>query len=299
MLMEVAAVPGVSMAVGRAGKVVWSGHFGVRNAITKEPVTDDTLFEAASMTKPPFAYIAMKLVDENRLELDRPLVRYRRPPHLGSDPELERITVRDVLRHTSGLPNWADGPLVTISRPGAAYTYSGEAFVWLQLIIEQVTGEGLGGLMERMLFGPAGMSHSTMGWTRSVGAAAAYGHDAGDGGQPVVAVQPTRVLGDALLPIAERMHKPIAHWTYEDQVRGMQEAVPATKPVPHELLVNAAGGLMTTASDYIRFMALMMDGHAAPGLADQRAITPRDVVAATQRRRHSFLPGPGLAARRS
>ena len=62
----------------------------------------------------------------------------------------------------------------------------------------------------------------------------------------------------------------------------MREAVPATKPVPHELLVNAAGGLMTTPSDYVRFMLLMMDGAGANAVADQRAVAPRDAVAAAR-----------------
>jgi CubicO group peptidase (beta-lactamase class C family) len=261
-LMEVAGVPGLGFAVGGAGRVLWSGHFGVINAVTKEPVADQTLFEAASMTKPAFAYVAMKLVDEGKLALDRPLVAYRRPAYLGADPALDAITVRDVLRHTTGLPNWADGPLVTFAKPGSAYTYSGEGIVWLQLVIENVTGLGIGEVMQRHLFGPAGMTRSTMGWTSEVARAAAYGHETSTLGAPKIPDQPTRLLGNALLPIAKRRDKPIARWTYEDQVRAMAEAVPATKPLPHELLVNAAGGLMTTPSDYVRFMLLMMEGRA-------------------------------------
>jgi CubicO group peptidase (beta-lactamase class C family) len=259
LLTKVAGVPGVGIAVARQGHLAWTGSYGVKNAVTKDRVTDDTLFEAASMTKPAFAYVAMKLVDDNKLELNGPLVGYRRPAYLGSDPMLDLITVRDVLRHTTGLPNWAHGPLVTITKPGTTYTYSGEGFVWLQLVIEQVTGEATGTLMERMLFRPAGMRSSTMGWDWRVAAGAAYGHDAPDIGPVKIPQQPTRILGNALLPIAARWGKPIAHWTYEDQVRAMQEAVPATRPVPHELLINAAGGLMTTPSDYVRFMLLMTE----------------------------------------
>ncbi|HEY7006265.1 MAG TPA: serine hydrolase domain-containing protein [Sphingomicrobium sp.] len=261
-LMQVARVPGVGIAVADRGKLAWSRSFGVKNVETGEPVTDTTLFEAASMTKPAFAYIVMKLVDEGKLELDRRLVDYRRPDYLGADPRLERITVRDVLRHSTGLPNWADGPLTTIAAPGTAYTYSGEGMVWLQLIVETVTGEGAGAAMERMLLRPAGMARSKMGWDARVARDAAYGHDETDFGATKVADQPTRRLGNALLPIAERWGKPIFRWTYEDQVRAMREAVPATKPVPHELLVNVAGGLMTTASDYVRFMLAMTERQA-------------------------------------
>ena len=98
-----------------------------------------------------------------------------------------------------------------------------------------------------------------MGWDERIARDAAYGHDEPDLGIIKVPQQPTRVLGNALLAIAERWNKSIADWTYEDQVRAMREVVPATKPIPHELLVNAAGGLMTTPSDYVRFMLLMME----------------------------------------
>ncbi|HVU29336.1 MAG TPA: serine hydrolase domain-containing protein [Sphingomicrobium sp.] len=257
--MEVSGVPGVGISIGRNGGIAWSGSFGVKNLRTRDPVTGDTLFEAASMTKPAFAYVVMKLVDEGRLELSRPLVGYHRPAYLGDDPALDRITVRDVLRHSTGLPNWAEGTLVTIAPPGTTYTYSGEGFVWLQLIAEKVTGEATGELMARHLFRPAGMNRSTMGWDARVERAAAYGHGDREPGSPDVPEQPTRKLAAALLPVAARWRKPIDRWTYEDQVRAMQQAVPDLKPVPHELLVNAAGGLMTTPSDYVRFMLLMMD----------------------------------------
>lgn len=258
--MRVGGVPGLGIAVAVDGRIAWHGSFGLANVATGQPITDATLFEAASMTKPVFAYTAMKLVDEGKLDLDRPLVAYRRPPYLGTDPRLEAITVRDVLRHSSGLPNWSDdGTLTTIAKPGTAYTYSGEGFVWLQLILEQLTGEGTGAAMDRLLFKPAGMSQSTMGWDAAVAARAAYGHEERDLGIIKVAKQPTRELGNALIPIATRWRKPISAWTYEDQVRARREAVPATKPIPHELLINAAGGLMTTPSDYVRFMLLMME----------------------------------------
>ncbi len=257
--MEVGGVPGVGIAVARRGKVVWHRSFGVKNIETRDPVTDNTLFEAASMTKPAFAYVVMKLVDEGKLELDRPLVDYRRPDYLGADPLLDRITVRDVLRHSTGLPNWADGPLTTIAGPGTAYTYSGEGIVWLQLIVEKITGEGTGAAVERMLLHPAGMAQSTMGWDEQVARDAAYGHEEPNLGTIKIPEQPTRLLGNALLSIAARWNKPISHWTYEEQVRAMRDAVPATKPIPHELLVNAAGGLLTTPSDYVRLMALMME----------------------------------------
>lgn len=257
--MRIAGVPGVAIAVVDRGKFAWSKSFGVKNILTRDPVRDDTLFEAASMTKPVFAYVVMQLVDEKRLDLDRPLVAYRRPANLGADPNLGRITARHVLEHSTGLPNWASEPLVTESTPGSRYSYSGEAFIWLQLVVETIIGTGLGSVMQAKLFDPAGMSHSSFGWDADIARAAVFGHSAPPEGEQTLPPQPTRQLGDRLLPVASRWRKPIASWTFEESIQAMREMDPNTPPSTHDLLVNSAGGLLTTASDYAKFMALMMD----------------------------------------
>ena len=258
-LMRVAGVPGAAIAVVDRGRLAWSGGFGVTNVLTRDPVREDTLFEAASMTKPVFAYVVMRLADEKRLDLDTPLVAYRRPDHLGDDPNLARITARNVLEHSTGLPNWASGPLVTSSAPGSGYTYSGEAFIWLQLVVEQIMGMGLGAVMQAKLFDPAGMARSSFGWDEAIAKSAVFGHSEPPEGETTLPPQPTRELGDRLLRVATKRGKPIASWTYEDSVAAMREIDPGTPPSTHDLLVNSAGGLLTTASDYAKFMALMMD----------------------------------------
>lgn len=257
--MRIAGVPGVAIAVVDGGRFAWSRSFGVKNILTRDPVRADTLFEAASMTKPVFAYVVMRLVDEKHLDLDKPLVAYRRPANLGNDPKLELITTRHVLEHSSGLPNWASEPLVTNRAPGSGYTYSGEAFIWLQLVVEKIMGMGLGGVMKQKLFDPAGMSRSTFGWDEEIARSVVFGHSEPPEGELKLPAQPTRVLGDRLLAVASRRRKPIAAWTYEDSVEAMRETEPKISPSTHDLLVNSAGGLLMTASDYAKFMVLMMD----------------------------------------
>ncbi len=279
-LMRIAGVPGLAIAVVGDGRLAWSRSFGVKNILTGDPVREDTLFEAASMTKPVFAYVAMQLADDKRLDLDKPLVAYRRPAYLGADPNLERITARHVLEHSTGLPNWASEPLVTSSAPGSRYSYSGEAFIWLQLVVETIMGTGLGSVMQAKLFGPAGMSHSSFGWDQAIARSAVFGHSEPPEGETKLPPQPTRELGDRLLPVAIGRGKPIASWTYEDSVEAMRETDPGTTPSTHDLLVNSAGGLLTTAADYATFMALMMDrtGRAAWEIGDagrQAMLTPR------------------------
>lgn len=279
-LMHIAGVPGAAIAVADRGKLAWSRSFGVKNILTRDPVRDDTLFEAASMTKPVFAYVVMRLVDEKRLDLDKPLAQYRRPANLGRDPNLERITARHVLEHSSGLPNWASEPLVTTSAPGSRYTYSGEAFIWLQLVVETIMGMGLGSVMRAKLFDPAGMANSNFGWDEEIARATVFGHSEPPEGEQTLPAQPTRELGNRLLPVATKWRKPIAAWTYEDSVAAMRETDPKTPPSTHDLLVNSAGGLLMTAPDYAKFMALMMDRpeRAAWEISDatrQAMLTPR------------------------
>lgn len=279
-LMRIAGVPGAAVAVVDRGRLAWSRNFGVKNILTRDPVREDTLFEAASMTKPVFAYVVMQLADEKRLDLDKPLVAYRRPANLGSDPNIERITARHVLEHSTGLPNWASEPLVTSSAPGSRYTYSGEAFIWLQLVVETIMGMGLGSVMQAKLFGPAGMAHSSFGWDEEIAKSAVFGHSEPPEGEQTLPPQPTRELGDRLLRVASKWRKPIASWTFEDSVAAMRETDPKTPPSTHDLLVNSAGGLLMTASDYAKFMLLMMDrpGRAAWEISDaarQAMLTPR------------------------
>ena len=75
-LMEQATLPGLSAALVRNGQTYWLHGFGVMNATSSEAVTPDTVFEAASLSKPVFAYRVLKLVDQGKLSLDTPLTSY-------------------------------------------------------------------------------------------------------------------------------------------------------------------------------------------------------------------------------
>ena len=145
--MQALGVPGIGIAVVERGRLAWSRGFGVLQVGRDARVDDDTLFEMASLSKPVFAYAVMQLVQRGDMALDALLVDYVRPDYLGASAWIERISVRDVLRHTTGLPNWREHPdtekLVPAVEPGQRIDYSGEAFTWLQLAVEAVTGESL------------------------------------------------------------------------------------------------------------------------------------------------------------
>ena len=159
-IMQAFAVPGVGIAVVEGGEVAWSRPFGVTHALTRAPVDARTVFEDASLSKPVFAYLVLQLVDQGLIDLDRPLVHYRRPGYLAKHPWIELITARDVLRHSTGLPNWRTSPatekLVPMVKPGTRIDYSGEAIFWLQLAVETITGQSLDESMQVHLFGSGG-----------------------------------------------------------------------------------------------------------------------------------------------
>ena len=153
-------IPGVAIALIRDGKVVWTNGFGVMNSITAEPVTPGTLFEVASNSKLVTTYIALRLVDQGRLSFDKPLNSYLSDPWLPPSEYQNAITLRHVLSHSSGLGH------LTFSRenlfaPGKGYSYSNEGFLYLQAVIEQLTGQSLAAVAQKMVFTPLGMSSSS------------------------------------------------------------------------------------------------------------------------------------------
>jgi CubicO group peptidase (beta-lactamase class C family) len=178
-LMEKAGVPGLSIAVIRRGKTVWSGSFGIRNADTKKPVASDTMFNVGSLSKPVFAYGVLKLVDAGKLKLDEPLAPYVPKEFSGSDPRFQQITARIVLSHRTGFPNWPpDGQPVTIHfTPGERFSYSGAGMVFLQKAVEKITGKPLNDYLQEAVFTPLGMKHSSYVWSPAFENEVAIGHN--------------------------------------------------------------------------------------------------------------------------
>lgn len=269
-LMQAFAVPGVGIAVVEEGVVAWSRAFGVSHAQTQAPVDARTVFEDASLSKPVFAYLVMQLVDRGLVELDRPLVAYRRMDYLARHPWIDRITARDVLRHSTGLPNWrkspATEPLVPSVEPGTRIDYSGEAIFWLQLVVESITGQSLDEAMQVHLFGPAGMKDSTYTWSADFAERSVYGHFAHDMAQAGMPPQMFREQWTLAQQVADRRGRPLSSWKYEDAARALPEvaklAPPGLVTWPGDILANAAASLRTTVQDYATFLTLMMAGRA-------------------------------------
>ena len=177
-LMKEGDVPGLSIALIRDAKVVWHKGFGVKNDNTKEPVGDSTVFEAASLSKPVFAFAVLKLVDSGKLELDKPLAAYLPNAYMQNDKRVNLITARMVLDHTTGFQNEAGPgrPLKIYFTPGEKFSYSGEGFLYLQKVVERITGKSLDTFMKKTVFVPLAMTSSSFVWQESYATLKANGH---------------------------------------------------------------------------------------------------------------------------
>lgn len=178
-LMKESDTPGLSIALIRRGELVWNHGFGVKSVKTNEAVDETTVFEAASLSKPVFAYAVLKLVDAGKFDLDKPLNQYLPGNYdVGEDERINQITARRVLSHTTGFPNWRSGALKIHFTPGERFSYSGEGFVYLAKVIERVTGEKFNDFMKRTVFDPLGMTSSSYIWQENYDKLKVFRHNA-------------------------------------------------------------------------------------------------------------------------
>lgn len=249
-LMELARLPGLGMAVVQGEKIVFEHYAGVANAKTKSPITAESLFPAASMGKQVFAYAALRLADEGRLDLDRPLLEYV-SEDAPTGEYAKKITAKHILSHSSGLPNWRDGnePLVPAFEPGTKFRYSGEGFYYLQRCVEKITGIGCEAYMQEHVFIPLGMKSSTYLWRADADQRYVSGHR---GDEPF----DNREFAEKLFHLIEKSGVPLAQWNHDRIVREMAPILsPPHKPVPNEISPNVAFGLLTTVTDYSVFVS--------------------------------------------
>lgn len=199
-------IPGLSIAVIDSGRIVFSRGYGVTRR-GGPPVTEQTLFQAGSISKAVTAVAAMRMVTRGELRLDRDVNEQLASWKLRdtSVAEGEKVTVRHLLSHAGGLNvhgfpgydlrerlpsavdvlNGAPGtntPAVRIeNRPGAAWRYSGGGYTILQVLMTDVARTSFPELMQREVLGPAGMSASTFAQplpaTHSPNAATGYFED--------------------------------------------------------------------------------------------------------------------------
>ena len=177
--------PGVSVAVISDGKVDWARGYGVL-AEGGKPVDSETIFQAASISKPVAAMVALRLVDEGKLSLDEDVnltLRSWKVPE-NEFTRTQKVTLRRLLNHSAGLtvhgfagygagepiPSLLDlldgakpansAPIRVDIIPGTQWRYSGGGYEVMQQLVMDVTGKPFPQLAQDLVLGPLGMSHS-------------------------------------------------------------------------------------------------------------------------------------------
>lgn len=172
---------GLAVAVVEDGRVASVHAFGERNA-KGDPLTIDTVMYGASLTKAVFGYTVMQLVEEGKVDLDRPVADMLPRPlpeygnldaygnwgDLAGDERWRKLTPRILLTHSSGFRNFSwdepDQKLRINFAPGSRYSYSGEGIILLQFALEAGLGLKLGEEMQRRVFDRFGMVNTSMMW---------------------------------------------------------------------------------------------------------------------------------------
>lgn len=168
-MMDSAGVQGLSIGIVKKGKLVWSRNFGIANAALRKPVSQASVFEAASLSKPLFGYICMRLVEEGVLNLDKPLLEYVPKELIENnflaykiqDNRFFKITARMCLSHSAGFPN---GGKYLVYEPATDMHYSGTGIALLQFVVEVLTKKNLEVLAQEYVFQPLGMDSSSYVW---------------------------------------------------------------------------------------------------------------------------------------
>ena len=225
-LMAAERVPGMAVALIHDGKVQFIGAYGLRNVEEKLPLQADTVMYGASLTKATFAWFVMQLVDEGKVDLDKPIAAYLPKPlpgyprykDLASDERWRKLTFRMLLAHTTGFANfrWIEpGRKLRINRePGTRYGYSGEGLLLAQFVLETGLRLDVGAEMQRRIFDRFGMRRTSMVWRGDFAAN----------------------LAENYLPDG----KPYGHRRWDE--------------------VGAAGSMDTTPDDWAKFLAAVVRG---------------------------------------
>lgn len=234
------SAPGLVYGVVIDGQLAHVKAMGVRNRATGEPVTADTVFRIASMTKSFTALAVLKLRDEGRLSLNDPVsgwipeIAKLRYPTRDSPP----IRVRDLLTHTAGFPEdnpWGDRQLAISEAtftdwlrkgipfstpPGTEYEYSNYGFALLGRIVERASGAPYRDYLEKRILAPLGMKNSTL--------------------EPSAVPEKLRAMGYKLTNGQYLEEPSLAHGAF-----------------------GAMGGLLTNAPDLARYIAFQLSAFPA------------------------------------
>lgn len=183
--MEYYKVPGISIAIVKNGKIRWAKGYGYANTKTGTKVDQNTLFQAASISKPIAALATLRLFENDSLELDKDVNSYLKNWQIPQNKftKTQKVTIQRLLTHTAGItvhgfagykqsdkfPNLIDvlngkgnSPKITVNAiPGSIWRYSGGGYTVMEKIIEDVSGKSFDDYMLKNILLPIGMKNST------------------------------------------------------------------------------------------------------------------------------------------
>jgi CubicO group peptidase (beta-lactamase class C family) len=285
--IDAGKIPGAVLEIRQRGKIVYRKFFGVRDVRSRRPMTDDTIFRLHSLTKPITSVAAMMLIDQGKLRLDDPLSKYI-PAFADAKVGIEKaaddgrkilelaplarpITIRDLLRHTSGMTygfygdslvrkTWGNSniyagdldnaefaarvaQLPLAEQPGTMWDY-GHSTDILGRVIEVVSGQSLYQFERQHLLGPLGMKDTSF------------------------------FITD---PLARpRQARPVPSDTFENSADIFMK------------WESGGGGMMTTLKDFSRFAQMLLAGGVFEG---RRILSPQ---AFAQMTTDQIGPGSGI-----
>lgn len=240
--------PGAAVLVARDGKILFAKAYGLADVEHAIPVSTETKFNIASITKPFTAAAILKLQEEGRLSLDDTLTKY-----IPDYPRGNEITLRHLLTHTSGIPEKLGGPSTLATafypasreymialfkylpldfNPGSQYAYSNSGYYLLGSIIEKVSGQSYLDYLRGAFFRPLGMDHTGV-------------YDPGESG------------------------KALPYWYADNKLEGLQKA----KVVPPHR-IGANGVLDSTVEDLYRWTEGYFNARILAPASVQAALTP-------------------------
>ena len=164
-------IPGVAVAIVQKGKVVKAQGYGLANVEHQVPVRPETIFQSGSLGKQFTAAAVLSLVEEGKIALDDPVAKYLP----DAPPAFRPISVRHLLTHTSGIPDYTDGTFdlrrdlteEDLARmafrlnlefaPGTRWNYSNTGYVLLGIIVRKASGRFYGDVLRERVFVPLGM----------------------------------------------------------------------------------------------------------------------------------------------
>lgn len=302
-VMEEKHIPSVSVAVAKDGKIIWEEAFGWADRERLIPATPDTLYSLASISKPFTATGLMRLLEQGKVDLDKPANDYLGVSKLtGLAGDASAATIRRVLSHTAGLPyhyhffynNESEGPPsmdeaiahygIVVTPPGEAYEYSNLGYGIIDYIIARVSGRDYTDYMRTEVFVPLGLTHTSVDIGPGLEPYAAQRYDSQQ--RPIPFYTFDHRGGSATYSSAHDLvrfamfhlkdHLPDQHAILKDSTLDQMHQT-ATPPVPSQPGLGYGLGWITKADDHGYRVVYHTGG--MPGVSTALALYPSEDLA--------------------